>query len=80
MKTSEQIFSLIKEFKPSYDFNTLSESTNLFSVGILDSFGMLEYISKLEEQFNIEVSNDDLIPQNFWNVEQTAITIEKYIQ
>ena len=57
----------------------LELETNLFNVGVLDSFGMIEYLAALEKEFNIKFSNEDLIPQNLWNIEASAQLVRKYL-
>lgn len=75
---SNKIFSIIEKF--NYDKKIkLDSETDLFSAGILDSFGMVEYIVALEKEFGIKISNDDLIPQNLWNISATEQTVKKYL-
>lgn len=57
----------------------LTNDTDLFGAGILDSFGVIEYISALEEKFAIKISNDDLLWQTLGTVAATSATIEKYL-
>ena len=40
---------------------------------------MLEFISKLENKFNIQFFNEDLIIQKFDNIKNTAQTLKKYL-
>ncbi len=53
--------------------------TDLFSIGVLDSFGMIEYLGALEKEFNIKILNEDLIPQNLWNLKASAQLVRKYL-
>ena len=50
---------------------------DLFALKILDSFGMLSYILKIEKQFKIQIPTSELIPQNFWTIQNTIKTIKK---
>lgn len=50
---------------------------DLFALKILDSFGMLSYILKIEKQFKIQIPTNELIPQNFWTIQNTIKTIKK---
>ncbi len=47
-------------------------SEDLFTEGLIDSFGILDLLSQLEAAFGVSVSNDDLTWQNFRSVEQIA--------
>jgi D-alanine--poly(phosphoribitol) ligase subunit 2 len=72
----QEIYAIIAEMRPD---NTIAiqPGDDLFALGILDSFGMLSFIVKLEEKFALSIANQDLIPQNFWSVEATAETIRR---
>ncbi len=40
--------------------------------GLLDSFGILEVVRFLEEQFAIHVSDEELLPENFQSLDALA--------
>lgn len=42
----------------------LQPDTDFFNKGIIDSTGVIELVSFLEETFNISVDDDELIPEN----------------
>ena len=44
--------------------NNLPSDASLLEAGIIDSTGVLELISYLEEQFKIKVDDDELVPEN----------------
>ena len=73
------IIAVLKVLRPD-STQALEPDCDLFEAGILDSFGVIEYISALEEKFEIKISNDDLLPQNLGTVAATAQTIERYLQ
>jgi acyl carrier protein len=73
------IVAVLQALRPDSTQN-LTPDTDLFEAGILDSFGVIEYISALEEKFDIKISNDDLLPQNLGTVAGTAQTIERYLK
>ena len=47
------------------DVDKLKSNTNLFKEGIIDSTGVIELISFIENTFNITVKDEDLIMDNF---------------
>ena len=57
----------------------LTDDTPFYNTGLFDSLGMLEVISFLEETFNITVEDDDLIPENFENLNCIAKFLERKI-
>ena len=54
----------------------LQDETPFFESGIVDSTGILEIVSFLEETFSINVEDEDLVPENFSSV----ITIDQYLK
>jgi acyl carrier protein len=53
----------------------ISGDTSFLGVGIIDSTGVLELISFLEETFRIEVGDEEMIPENLDSLNQ----IEKFV-
>lgn len=41
---------------------------NLFESGILDSFGLADFVSALEKEFGVTVPDSDLIPRKFESI------------
>jgi acyl carrier protein len=60
----EQVRTYIVENFLFGDDEGLEDSTSFLESGILDSTGILEVISFLEEQFRIKVKDDELVPEN----------------
>ncbi len=56
---SETTFTEIKD---------IQDDTLLFAEGLFDSLGFLSLISYLDEEFGIEVENDELIEENFESI------------
>ena len=44
--------------------NGLKDDTSFLDEGIIDSTGILELVSFLEEEFSISVEDEELIPEN----------------
>ncbi len=57
--------------------DTLNTDEDLFAIGVLDSFGVLEFVVALEKRFNCVIPQDDLIPQNLWSIEAISNTLTK---
>jgi len=54
----------------------LKNDSPFFETGIVDSTGILEVVTFLEETFNISVADEELIPENFTSIE----TIDQYLK
>lgn len=57
--------------------NGFNGETSFLEEGIVDSMGILELISFLEETFNIKIEDDELIPQNLDSLNNITNFLEK---
>ena len=55
----------------------LKDDTNLFETGIIDSTGIIELISYLEETFKISIDDEELVMNNFANLNNIKIFLQK---
>ena len=46
------------------DLSALADDDSLLGRGILDSTGFIELVSYLEETFRIQITDDEMIPEN----------------
>jgi acyl carrier protein len=65
MTTEELIKQFIEQNFYVSDAAALTADTSLINGGYVDSTGMLEMVGFLEEQFSIQVSEQELVPENF---------------
>jgi len=63
----EQLRNFISEITFT-DVEKIKEDTLIFEEGIFDSLGFLSLIGYLDEEFGIEVENDELVEENFQSV------------
>ena len=54
-----------------------SDSDSFMEKGILDSTGILDVILYLEENFNMKVEDDELIPDNLDSIDNLTAFIEQ---
>lgn len=67
---------IIENFLFEEDKN-LKEETSFLENGILDSTGVLELIAFLEETYEIEVEDEELIPQNLDSITSVAQYVQR---
>ena len=60
----QQIRTFIVENFLFGDSTQLQEDTSFLDSGIVDSTGILELVTFLEEKYNISIEDDELIPEN----------------
>jgi acyl carrier protein len=68
---------ILTNFLFSEDKNALKDGTDLIGEGIVDSTGILEVISFLEESFGIQVADEEMTPANFGTVAQIASLVQR---
>lgn len=55
----------------------LNPGASLLEEGIIDSTGVLELVSFIETEFNIQIGEDEIIPENLDSIENITIFIQK---
>jgi acyl carrier protein len=64
MNTASTIRQFIIENFVFEDGGALADDTPFLESGIMDSTGVLELVSFIEETFGIAVADEDLVPEN----------------
>lgn len=78
MDTKEQIRQyLAQNFLFSNNGLDLKDDASFLEEGIVDSTGVLEMVMFVEETFNIEVNDDEIVPDNFDSVNALAAFIAR---
>lgn len=68
MEVSEKIKEFIIDNFLFGESNHFDENTNFFEKGILDSTGIIELVSFIEQTYNISVDDEELVTENFSNL------------
>ena len=55
----------------------LNDDSSFLDEGIIDSTGILELVSFLEEEFSITVDDDDLVPENLDSINNVVAYLGK---
>ena len=78
MEVKEQIKQYIAEnFLFSSNGFDMDDDESFLEAGIVDSLGVVELVSFVEETYNIEVPDDDIVPDNFDSVDNLATYISR---
>ena len=73
----EKILEILQDLRPELDF---TESNDFIEDGYLDSFDMVGLVSALDKEFGISILGEDIIPENFANLESIINIVNKYIK
>lgn len=57
-----------------------ADDASLLDLGIIDSTGVLELVSFLEESFSIRVEDDELVPANLDSVANMVAYVERKLK
>ena len=76
MTIEQQIRDFIVEhFLYGDSDNALKDKESFLESGIIDSTGVLELVSFLEENFEIEVEDEELVPENLDSIDSVKAYI-----
>ncbi|OQA47280.1 MAG: hypothetical protein BWY47_01443 [Bacteroidetes bacterium ADurb.Bin302] len=55
----------------------INDQTSLRTTGMVDSTSMMDLVGFVEEKFNITISDNDVIPENFDSIAAIAALVER---
>lgn len=70
----DELMQILEELRPDVDFENEKQ---LIADGILESFDIVALVGELNEEFDIEIKPNDLIPENFNSAEAMYALITK---
>lgn len=73
----EKILEILQDLRPELDF---TESNDFIEDGYLDSFEMIGLVSALDKEYGISILGEDIIPENFANIESIINIVNKYMK
>lgn len=73
----EKITEIIKEVSPeAYSYS----GNNMMGEGAVDSFEIIEIVTAIEEEFDIEIDASLVIAENFRNIESIVNMVEGILE
>ena len=78
METREKLRQyIIENFLFGNENASLDDRESFLESGIIDSTGVLEVVGFLEDEFGFEVTDKELVPDNFDSIDKLVAYIEK---
>ena len=63
---------IVDNFLYGQDDNKLGNDVSFLSSGIIDSAGVLELVSFIEDEYGISVEDEELIPENLDSIQKLS--------
>ena len=77
MSTEGKIKELIeKNLTWSGSWSDVDEDYPLLAKGVIDSLGMMKLVSLIEEEYDLEIDDDDIVPDNWRTIRDIAALVE----
>ena len=70
----EELIEGLKSVKPGYDF---TEDTELIKNKVFDSLAMIQLVAELSDEFDVEITAEDIVPENFESVKSIYNMIKR---
>ena len=70
----DKLLKILNQMKPEVDF---TQEKNLIDNEILDSFDIVSLVAALEDEFDVEITAANILPENFNSAEAILNMIEK---
>ncbi len=72
----EELLSILKNVRSDVDFEN---EKKLIDDNILDSFDIVSLVSELRDAYDIDISIDDMIPENFNSAEAIYALVNRIL-
>lgn len=80
MVLKEEVLKFIKENFIFDEGETLNENDSLLEKGVIDSTGVLELVSFIEEKYKITVEDDELVPENLDSINRIVAFVSRKLK
>ena len=70
----EKLLKILRSIKPGADFEG---SKNLIESGVLDSFAIITLAAEISDEYDVDVTVRDILPENFSSLEAIMKMIER---
>ncbi len=72
----DKIINILKQIRSDVDYEN---EKALIDDGIFDSFDVVSIVTDIRDEFDIDISIDDMVPENFNSVEAIYALVERIL-
>ena len=77
MDIRDELLEILEDMHPEVDFES---ETELVSGKILDSFDIVNLVTEIDSEFDVEITAADLLPENFDTLDAMVKLVEKRME
>lgn len=70
----ERLIEILENVKPDVDYENCE---TLIDDGLLDSFSILAIVGEINDEFDVEISAPDIVPENFNSAKTLWALVER---
>lgn len=70
----DKLIEILSELHPDVDFAT---ETGLIDNGVLDSFDVVTIVAEVDDNFDVQIPAEELVPENFNSAEALYALIQR---
>ncbi len=74
-RSLDRVTCYLQQMAETQGLTLPAETDSLFAAGVLDSFGLLEFVGFIEGELNVQIPDEDLLAGNF----ETVAKIRAYL-
>ncbi len=79
-ETRQALQAFMLEQFPAARGQSFRDDTSLLEQGIVDSMGVLEIVTFLEQRFGLQLNDEDLVSESFDSIDAIAGLVEQKLQ
>jgi len=72
----ETILEILRSLHPDIDYET---NRSLIDDGVLDSFDLIEIIAEISDKFDVTITANEIIPENFNSADALHALVERLL-
>ena len=69
--------AIASEINPAFSEQDLGDDVQLFEMRVIDSLGIFGLVSFIEQEFQVEVLDEELVPENFGSIGAMARFVDE---